>query len=62
MTMHRGPRYHSKINQPDGTVLKQDLVTHEQIFSGLKITKLRMSSGRGDHLDAKQAYHLFLKV
>jgi hypothetical protein len=51
MTTHHVSLYHSKTNQPDITVLKQELVTYQQTSSGLKITKLERSFGNGDHLD-----------
>ena len=51
MTTHHVSLYHSKTNQPDSTVLKQELVTYQQTSSGLKITKLERSFSGGDHLD-----------
>ena len=52
MTTHHVSLYHSKTNQPDSTVLKQELVTYQQTSSGLKITKLERSFGNSDHLDS----------
>ena len=51
MTTHHVYLYHPKINQPENTVLKQELVTYQQTSSGLKITKLERSFRNGDHLD-----------
>ena len=51
MTTHHVSLYHPKINQPESTVLKQELVTYQQTSSGLKITKLERSFSNGDHLD-----------
>jgi hypothetical protein len=51
MTTHHVSLYHSKTNQPESTVLKQELVTYQQTSSGLKITKLERSFSNGDHLD-----------
>ena len=52
MTTHHVSLYHSKTNQPDSTVLKQELFTYQQTSSGLKITKLERSFSNGDHLDS----------
>ena len=52
MTTHHISLYHSKTNQPDSTVLKQELITYEQAASGLKITKLERSFSNRDHLDS----------
>ena len=52
MTTHHVSLYHSKTNQPDSTVLKQELITYQQTSSGLKITKLERSFSGGDHLDS----------
>ena len=60
MTTHHVSLYHSKTNQPDSTVLKQELVTYEQTASGLKITKLERSFGSGDHLDSYTSSPLVL--
>ena len=51
MTTHHVSLYHPKTNQPESTVLKQDLVTYQQTASGLKITKLERSFSNADHLD-----------
>ena len=51
MTTHHVSLYHSKTEQPDSTVLKQELVTYQQTSSGLKLTKLERSFRNGDHLD-----------
>ena len=51
MTTHHVSLYHPKINQPESTVLKQELVTYQQTSFGLKITKLERSFNNSDHLD-----------
>ena len=51
MTTHHVSLYHPKTEQPDSTVLKQELVTYQQTSSSLKITKLERSFRNGDHLD-----------
>ena len=51
MTTHHVSLYHPKTEQPDSTVLKQELVTYQQTSSGFKITKLERSFSNGDHLD-----------
>ena len=51
MATHHVSLYHPKTEQPDSTVLKQELVTYQQTSSGLKITKLERSFRNGDHLD-----------
>ena len=51
MTTHHVSLYHPKTEQPDSTVLKQELVTYQQTSSGLKITKLERSFRNGDHFD-----------
>ena len=61
MTMHHVSLYHSKTNQPDITVLKQELVTYEQTASGLKITKLERSFSNRDHLDSYTSAPLLLR-
>ena len=60
MTTHHVSLYHSKTNQPDSTVLKQELITYQQTSSGLKITKLERSFGNGDHLDSYTSSPLVL--
>ena len=61
MTTHHVSLYHSKTNQPDSTVLKQELITYEQTASGLKITKFERSFGNGDHLDSYTSSPLLLR-
>ena len=51
MTTHHVSLYHPKTNQPESTVLKQELVTYQHTSSGLKLTKLERSFRNGDHLD-----------
>jgi hypothetical protein len=60
MTTHHVYLYHSKTKQPDGTVLKQELITYEQTASGLKITKLERSFSNRDHLDSYTSTPLVL--
>ena len=60
MTAHHVSLYHSKTNQPDSTVLKQELITYEQTASGLKITKLERSFSNRDHLDSYTSAPLVL--
>ena len=60
MTTHHVSLYHSKTNQPDSNVLKQELVTYEQTASGLKITKLERSFSNRDHLDSYTSAPLVL--
>jgi len=60
MTTHHVSLYHSKTNQPDSTVLKQELITYEQTASGLKITKLERSFSNRDHLDSYTSAPLVL--
>ena len=60
MTTHHVSLYHPKTNQPDITVLKQELVTYQQTSSGLKITKLERSFSNGDHLDSYTSTPLVL--
>jgi hypothetical protein len=60
MTTHHVSLYHSETNQPESTVLKQELITYEQTSSGLKITKLERSFGNGDHLDSYTSSPLVL--
>ena len=61
MTTHHVSLYHPKTNQPDITVLKQELVTYEQTPSGLKITKLERSFSNRDHLDSYTSSPLLLR-
>ena len=51
MTTHHVSLYHPKTNQPESTVLKQELITYQQT-SSLTITKLERSFSNGDHLDS----------
>ena len=51
MTTHQVPLYHTKTNQPDSSVLKQELVTYQQTASGLRVTKLERSFKGTDYLD-----------
>ena len=60
MTTHHVSLYHSKTNQPDSTVLKQELITYEQTASGLKITKFERSFSNRDHLDSYTSTPLVL--
>ena len=61
MTTHHVSLYHPKTNQPDITVLKQELVTYQQTPSGLKITKLERSFSNRDHLDSYTSAPLLLR-
>ena len=61
MTTHHISLYHPKTNQPDITVLKQELVTYQQTPSGLKITKLERSFSNRDHLDSYTSAPLLLR-
>ena len=61
MTTHHVSLYHSRTNQPESKVLKQELVTYEQASSGLKITKLERSFSNGDHLDSYTSAPLLFK-
>ena len=60
MTTHHVSLYHSKTNQLDSNVLKQELITYEQTASGLKITKLERSFSNRDHLDSYTSAPLVL--
>ena len=60
MTTHHVSLYHSETNQPESTVLKQELITYEQTASGLKITKLERSFSNRDHLDSYTSTPLVL--
>ena len=51
MTTHHISLHHPKTEQPDSTMLKQELVTYQQTASGLKISKLESSFSNADHLD-----------
>ena len=61
MTTHHVSLYHPKTNQPDITVLKQELVTYQQTPSGLKITKLERSFSNHDHIDSYTSAPLLLR-
>ena len=60
MKTHHISLYHTKNNQPDSNVLKQELITYEQTASGLKITKLERSFSNRDHLDSYTSAPLVL--
>ena len=62
MTTHHVFLYNSKTEQPDSTVLKQELVTYQQTSSGLEITKLERSFRNGDHLDNYTSEPLVLGI
>ena len=62
MTTHHVSLYHPKTNPPEGTVLKQELVTYEQTISGLKVTKLERSFSSDDHLDSYTSAPLPLRT
>ncbi len=62
MTTHHVALYHPKTNQPESTVLKQELITYQQTASGLKITKLERSFSNGDHLDSYTSEPLLFGV
>ena len=61
MTTHHVSLYHPKTNEPDITVLKQELITYQQTSSGLKITKLERSFNNRDHLDSYTSAPLLLR-
>ena len=61
MTTHHVSLYHPKTNKPEGTVLKQELITYQQTCFGLKITKLERSFGDSDHLDSYTSAPLLLR-
>ena len=61
MTTHHVSLYHPKTNRPEGTVLKQELITYQQSRSGLKITKLERSFSNRDHLDNYTSAPLLLR-
>ena len=61
MTTHHVFLYHSETNPPQGTVLKQELVTYQQTGSGIKITKLERSFNSNDHLDRYTSAPLALR-
>ena len=50
MTTHHVSLYHPETNPPEGTVLKQELITYQQTGSSLKITKLERSFRSDYHL------------
>ena len=62
MTTHHVSLYHPKTEQPDSTVLKQELVTYQHTSSGLKLTKLERSFRNGDHLDNYTSEPLVLGI
>ena len=51
MTTYHVSLYHPKTNQPESTVLKQELITYQQTSSGLTIAKLERSFSNADNLD-----------
>ena len=61
MTTHHVSLHHPKTNEPDITVLKQELITYQQTSSGLKITKLERSFSNRDHLDSYTSSPLLLR-
>ena len=61
MKTHHISLYHTKNNQPDSNVLKQELITYEQTASSIKITKLERSFRGGDHLDSYTSAPIVLK-
>ena len=61
MTTHHVSLYHTKNNQPDSTVLKQELITYQQTDTGMKITKLERSFRDSDHLDSYTSAPIVLK-
>ena len=61
MTTHHVSLYHSKKNQPELKVLKQELVTYQQTETGLTITKLERLFSNGDHLDSYTSATLILE-
>ena len=62
MTTHHVSLYHPETNPPEGTVLKQELITYQQTVSGLKITKLERSFSSDDHLDSYTSAPLPLRA
>ena len=62
MTTHHVSLYHPETNPPEGTVLKQELVTYQQTDSGLQITKLERSFNSKDHLDSYTSAPLPLRA
>ena len=62
MTTHHVSLYHSRTNQPESKVLKQELVTYEQTSSGLKITKLERSFTGDSHLDSYTSSPIILET
>ena len=62
MTTHHVSLYHPETNPPEGTVLKQELVTYQQTDFGLKITKLERSFSSDDHLDSYTSAPLPLRA
>ena len=62
MTTHHVALYHPKTNQPESTVLKQELITYQQTSSGLTITKLERLFSNGDPLDSYTSEPLLFGV
>ena len=61
MKTHHISLYHTKNNQPDSNVLKQELITYQQTTSGIKMTRLERSFRGGDHLDSYTSSPIVLK-
>jgi len=61
MKTHHISLYHTKNNQPDSNVLKQELITYQQTNSGIKVTKLERSFRSDDHLDIYTSSPIVLK-
>jgi len=61
MKTHHISLYHTKTNQPESAVLKQELITYEQTISGIKITKLERSFRGGNHLDSYTSSPIVLR-
>ena len=61
MKTHHISLYHTKNNQPDSNVLKQELITYQQTTSGIKMTRLERSFRGSDHLDSYTSSPIVLK-
>ena len=61
MKTHHISLYHTKNNQPDSNVLKQELITYQQTTSGINITKLERSFRGSDHLDSYTSSPIMLR-
>ncbi len=62
MNTHHVSLYHSRTNQTESKVLKQELVTYEETSSGLKITKLERSFTGSSHLDSYTSSPIILET